>query len=1010
MIVTFYSYKGGVGRSMALANVAEWYRQLGLRVVMVDWDLEAPGLETFFVAGEEARAAVRARLGLVDLLHTYRELFPGLARSEPGPAAADDAVARRTAFVDLLGEALPPLRHLLVAMPPPPGSNLPPLWLLPAGNRSPERFDSYAETVQQFDWSAFYAHYEGEAFFEWIRRQLLDPKLADVVLIDSRTGVTEMSGVCTRQLADAVVMLCAPNDQNLDGVAKMARSFTRPELAAARAGGPLRLLMVPSRLDVSEGRPIDVFEARFRSRLDAFLPDALRGAGTDFLQLRIPYISAYAFDERLAVGDPQGVKALQQAYGSLATHLALLAPSGKRLHARCALALRERFGLPAVVVLALEPAHEAAAASVRRALDNGELIVLPEPADAAQAEALLAEIGAVQRQGLSLLVITDDQGGPAAALRSVRQRCRELGVAMLPLAAPAQGPVLADADAWAQLRLSLRRATAAPRVPMLAPPPFGLLVGRDGEVGLLRRALVGSSGGSEQTVALVGPGGTGKTALARTIARDEAVVEHFDGGVLWLTLGSRPDLVTGLAKIVAAFEGGTAVTGDLDDLLRRATAAMRARRCLTVVEDVETATVLESVPRGGPGSMRLVTTRSGELAAMVGVQTVDLSDGLAHAVAVELLGLGGGAAPAAAGMLVDLLGGVPLALKLAGGQLKAATRKGLDGDAAIADLIRRLQRDGVEALDAGVNARTDSSLYAALMAETESLRSIDRQRLSGLADLPPGQPYGLTDASAALALSPQEAGDMLARLQAIGWVTLQQGRYTTHALPHAALRSLSRREDAAQKTRIMRRTPAGLRLYLSYRRMDTVETAVRVYARLAEEFGATSVFFDRDDLAPGEDWNDRGAQAVMDAAAVIALIGPLWSEIGSAVGGDDWVVAELSAALSMDKRVIPVLVQGAAMPSAASLPGPLRALATRQALEVRAESFNRDLDRLVEVLHKAASEQRQAPQMRSYALADAMEALPQRQDGPFVQPEAMGAKPAPAVAGGIWKRLKSLLG
>src|SRR5260370_4632282 len=48
MIYTFYSFKGGVGRSMALANVAEWLYLQGLRVVMVDWDLEAPGLETFF--------------------------------------------------------------------------------------------------------------------------------------------------------------------------------------------------------------------------------------------------------------------------------------------------------------------------------------------------------------------------------------------------------------------------------------------------------------------------------------------------------------------------------------------------------------------------------------------------------------------------------------------------------------------------------------------------------------------------------------------------------------------------------------------------------------------------------------------------------------------------------------------------------------------------------------------------------------------------------------------------
>src|SRR5262245_15866916 len=47
-IVTFYSYKGGVGRSMALANIAVLLARRGLKVLTVDWDLEAPGLERYF--------------------------------------------------------------------------------------------------------------------------------------------------------------------------------------------------------------------------------------------------------------------------------------------------------------------------------------------------------------------------------------------------------------------------------------------------------------------------------------------------------------------------------------------------------------------------------------------------------------------------------------------------------------------------------------------------------------------------------------------------------------------------------------------------------------------------------------------------------------------------------------------------------------------------------------------------------------------------------------------------
>ena len=71
MLVTFYSFKGGVGRSMALANVARWLQRNSLRVVVVDWDLEAPGLENFFVADAAQRRQVRSLPGLMDLLAGY---------------------------------------------------------------------------------------------------------------------------------------------------------------------------------------------------------------------------------------------------------------------------------------------------------------------------------------------------------------------------------------------------------------------------------------------------------------------------------------------------------------------------------------------------------------------------------------------------------------------------------------------------------------------------------------------------------------------------------------------------------------------------------------------------------------------------------------------------------------------------------------------------------------------------------------------------------------------------
>jgi MinD-like ATPase involved in chromosome partitioning or flagellar assembly len=84
MIFTFFSYKGGVGRSMALANIAVWLYQQGLRIVMIDWDLEAPGLESFFCSEQGTLEEVRATPGLIDTLWSYRREYDELTRSTPG--------------------------------------------------------------------------------------------------------------------------------------------------------------------------------------------------------------------------------------------------------------------------------------------------------------------------------------------------------------------------------------------------------------------------------------------------------------------------------------------------------------------------------------------------------------------------------------------------------------------------------------------------------------------------------------------------------------------------------------------------------------------------------------------------------------------------------------------------------------------------------------------------------------------------------------------------------------
>src|ERR1700744_3810689 len=69
-IVTFYSYKGGTGRTMALANVAWILASNGLKVLVVDWDLESPGLHKYFHPFLDP-AKVAATQGIIELITDY---------------------------------------------------------------------------------------------------------------------------------------------------------------------------------------------------------------------------------------------------------------------------------------------------------------------------------------------------------------------------------------------------------------------------------------------------------------------------------------------------------------------------------------------------------------------------------------------------------------------------------------------------------------------------------------------------------------------------------------------------------------------------------------------------------------------------------------------------------------------------------------------------------------------------------------------------------------------------
>ncbi|MFN0149045.1 MAG: toll/interleukin-1 receptor domain-containing protein [Dehalococcoidia bacterium] len=145
-------------------------------------------------------------------------------------------------------------------------------------------------------------------------------------------------------------------------------------------------------------------------------------------------------------------------------------------------------------------------------------------------------------------------------------------------------------------------------------------------------------------------------------------------------------------------------------------------------------------------------------------------------------------------------------------------------------------------------------------------------------------------------------------------------------------------------------------IFISYRRSDSTGWARSLNERLTQAFGPERVFIDTDDIGPGQVFEKVIRERLSACDSVLVLIGPRWLEEltrrGALAEGQqrDWNAFEVEIALSMDVRVVPVLVDGAAMPDEASLPARLKSLAARNAFEIRGTSFDRDANALVESL------------------------------------------------------------
>ena len=149
-----------------------------------------------------------------------------------------------------------------------------------------------------------------------------------------------------------------------------------------------------------------------------------------------------------------------------------------------------------------------------------------------------------------------------------------------------------------------------------------------------------------------------------------------------------------------------------------------------------------------------------------------------------------------------------------------------------------------------------------------------------------------------------------------------------------------------------------LRIFLNYRREETSGHAGRLYDVLAARFGDDHVFMDIDRIEPGLDFADVISEAVESCDVLISLIGSRWLTTEDAKGRprlenpEDFVRLELEAALGLNVRVIPALVQNAQMPSSAELPETLRPFARRHAVELSDTRWTFDVGKLIATLER----------------------------------------------------------
>lgn len=303
-IVTFYSYKGGTGRSMALANIAWVLASGGKRVLVLDWDLEAPGLQRYFRPFLIDKDLTSSG-GIVDFITDF--VLEAVTPLDDDEEVAEDWYVEKA---DILRYAVS-----LNWKDFPKGGGID---FVSAGRQGPD----YAARFAAINWQDFYDRLGGGAFLEAAREKMRANY--DYVLIDSRTGVSDTSGICTIQMPDMLVVCFTFNNQSIEGASAVTRSASEQHELNERRTDGFRVVPVPTRVELTESEKLERRKSFARWRFQDYvehIPVSERQAF--WASVEVPYIPYFAYEELLApfkeeASDP---KSCLHAFVCIARHI-----------------------------------------------------------------------------------------------------------------------------------------------------------------------------------------------------------------------------------------------------------------------------------------------------------------------------------------------------------------------------------------------------------------------------------------------------------------------------------------------------------------------------------------------------------------------------------------------------------------------------------------------------------------------------------------------------------------